>query len=229
MKKNRLLKLFTVIFIASASFSSHATVMISFDTIDGAGTSGPLGGASSYSGSFELDDSVSATGGLNNFNGALDNFEITIGGDTFGGTDGRHRQLVSRNRIGGFLAGSLDNSLGSTFGSYNGYDFVGMTYDFRGASADFFLDSDPTNLANDIVRDSLINEFDYAFMTLSFVDNLGASFNTLRIGFDTLVFAEQSAASTAVPAPATLVLLLTALPFLLKRRLNKESSLSLTA
>lgn len=216
MKKILRLRILTLLLLAGVSLNSYATV-VSFDTKDGTGTGGALAGANSYSGSFELDNSVSATGGLNNFNGALDNFLITIDGQTFGGTDGRHRQLA-----GGFLAGRMDSSFGSVFGSYNGYDFVGMTYDFRGAAADFFLDSDPTNMANDIARDSLTNDFSYALMSLNFEDSSGNSFNTMRIGFDTLVFS----AISPVPAPPALFLFLAGLPLLLlfKSRFNKRVS-----
>ncbi|MCF6281588.1 MAG: hypothetical protein L3J28_05125 [Candidatus Polarisedimenticolaceae bacterium] len=226
MKKILLLKILMLLLLAGASLNSHATVVVSFDTRGNTAIGGPLGWADSFSGSFELDDTVSPIGTLNDFNGALDNFSITIDGQTFGGTDGRHRQLTNGDGTGGFLSGRLNNALGSTFGSYNGYDFVGMTYDFRGAAADFFPDSNPANMANNISRDALGNDFAYALMYLNFNDSFGNSYNTMRIGFDTLLFSDGGAvtAPTPVPAPATLVLLLAGLPLLLKRRLNKRLS-----
>jgi len=223
MKKILLLQISTLLLLVGVSLNSHATVVVSFDTRAGSGLSGPLGGADSFSGSFELDDTVAAAGSLNNFNGALDNFSITIGSDTFGGTDGRHRQLTSASGTSGYLAGRMDGSYGSTFGSYNGYNFVGMSYDFRGLAADFFLDSDPVNMVNDIVRNTLTNDIDYALMAFAFEDDFGNSFDTMRIGFDMLSFSDagNAADTAAVPAPATLALLLTAVPFLRKRRLKK--------
>lgn len=225
MKKNLLLQISTLLLLAGVSLNSYATVIVSFDTRDGSGTGGPLGWASSYSGSFELDDTVIATGrGSKYFNGALDNFSITIGSDTFGGSDGRHMQLTSADGTGGFLAGRMDSSFGSVFGSYNGYDFVGMTYDFRGAAADFFLDSNPVNMTNDIFRNTLTNDFGYARMYLHFKDSLGNSFNTLAIKFDSLAFSDGANITASLPEPASLALILTALPFLRKRRLNKSLS-----
>ncbi len=194
------------------SGSAQAIILVEFESVVNFFNPGPLPKSEIFTGSFEIDDSVVPTsGGIKYFNGALDNFQFSIGGQSFGGTDGRLMQFTDASGIGGFMTGSLGGSQGTTFGTYDDgarlWSFDSMSFDWRGAAAVLFPYSDPSQVSGDLVRNAIQNDFDYALMSFNWTPLSGAESiydNSLRIGFNSIQFTNLN----SVPEPTSVTLLL---------------------
>lgn len=209
----------TVIFPTLA----QAGVIVSFDARVNGFVPGPLPGSTVFSGQFTIDDSVTpSAGGVKYFHGALDDFSVTIAGQTFGGTNGRYTQFTNASGVGGFIGGALGNAGFGTFGTTSGtffdgtdtWNFAGMSLDWRGAAADIFPGGDPALIGTGFGRSNdgitANDEINYALMNLRFVNAAdGTTFNNaLNVSFSRI---EYAGPPMNVPEPAPVMLLLAGL------------------
>ena len=205
-----------VVALPVSSAGAQGNVLVTFDAEVNGFNPGPLTGGTMFSGQFTLDRSV-VPDVVGRFAEALDNFSFTIGGQTFGGTNGRYQQFTSANGASGFMAGALGDAGFGTFGTTNGsfsdgsatWNFVGMSFDWRGAAASIFPGGNPALIGSGFGRSddgiTANDEIDYALMSLRFVNAAdGTLSEALRVSFSRIDFVEPSA---SVPEPATLALL----------------------
>lgn len=223
--------------ITLSAVSAQATVIVTFGGNLSNFNPGPFENTADYSGSFELDTTVTATGPNNSYNGAVDNFTVSIfettGTTTFTGMNGRLQQFSSASGATDFISISLNNSCcGSVSGSTNfsytdgstGNPTTGLftlssiNFDLRGAN----LFTDPLQIATGLSA----GDFNYRSFTMGFIRpatgvpignwgsiNRGGSFNLLT-------FQGASQQITTVPEPGGLALILIGLfaSFGLRRR-----------
>lgn len=176
-----------LLLLLSSSFA-QATIMVTFSgTMDGF-VNGPFNSGDTYSGSFDLDESVAATGVFNDFIGAVDNFQLDIAGNIFTAENGRLRQFAP---VGDDFM-SVD--FGGTFGTINntpsgGNVLTSVHFDWRGAGGALY--PDPTVIATNLT------EVDFGFRRVVF------GFNN---EFDDQVIQNASqinfGPASAVPVPA---------------------------
>jgi hypothetical protein len=219
---------------------AQATVIVTFGGNLSNTNPGPFENTADYSGSFELDTTVTATGANNNYNGAVDNFTVSIfettGTKTFTGMNGRLQQFSSRSGATDFIQVSLNNGCcGSVSGSTNftytdrstGNPTTGLftlssiRLDLRGAN----LFTDPLQIASNLST----GDFSYRKFTMGFIrPTTGVpigNWSSINLGgnFNLLTFQGSSQQMGTIPEPGGLSLLLIGLfaSFGLRRRVKK--------
>ena len=228
--------LLAAVIILSAA-PAQATVIVTFGGNLNNFNPGPFENTADYSGSFELDTTVTATGPNNDYNGAVDNFTVSIfettGTTTFTGMNGRLQQYSSRSGATDFIQVSLNNGCcglvsGSTNFTYtdrrtgnsvtNLFTLSSIKFDLRGAN----LFTDPLQIATGLSA----GDFSYRSFTMGFIRPATGvpigNWSSINRGsnFNLLTFQGASQQITAVPEPGGLALLIMGLfaGFGLRRR-----------
>ncbi len=171
-----------------SSASSHA-VLVTFDGTISNFNPGPFSGGEAFSGSFVMDESVTATGSsIKTFSAALDSFTLTVGTFTFSGENGRIQQFSSSGGATDFLSLSLGGSTGTVSGNVGSFALTKVTMDWRGGN----LFTDRSILAHDLVT----TDFGYRRTTFTFSDT---STNSTAINSSSTITVGPL---TSVPVPA---------------------------
>jgi len=199
--------------IGTAIGSAEATVIVEFGGAVDSFNPGPLTPLSTIEGSFSIDDSISSIGAgmARTFSGAINDLSITINDSILGplvftGQGGNLTQFCQANPPNTppndpvapcepgtrFVSVGVGGTTGIVTGAAGSFDFVSVVFDLRGAE----LFDNPFNVANDLTRDGLVDDFDYARMTMSFS---GIGFGLER-SLDTIRF-------STVPEPSTALLI----------------------
>ncbi len=172
--------------ILFSAVAQAAPVTVSFSgTLDMFNT-GPFAAGTTFSGTFELDSSV-AVSPVNRFPGAVDNLQLNIGGNLFSANNGDLQQvdlIVGRALMFSF-------PVGTTSGSYNGYDFERMSFELRGPD----LLSDVSQMLSTNLTTS-----DFTYITANF--DFGGVLDWVLAGGHEF----NSVTVNAVPIPASLFL-----------------------
>jgi len=183
MLKNKLLPCIALSLISTAS----QAVTVSFSGVMDGFNAGPFSGGTAFSGSFMLDESVVATGGVSTFSGAVDNFVLEIDGNVFTGNNGNVQQFSSASGATDFFTIDIGGSNGSVSGTVGPDVFTGFSVDWRGSN----LFADTTVLAHDLTT----ADFSYTRVIFEFNDLISESVidNASVINFGSV---------SAVPVPA---------------------------
>jgi len=195
--------------LMAAVGTANATILVEFTGAVDSFNPGPLTPLSPLEGSFSIDDSIVSIGGnmIREFTGAINDLSIIIqdsvhGSVALGGQGGNLTQFCQINPpttppndpvtpcgVGTrFVSIVVGGTAGTVTGNAGVFDFTKVSFDLRGGD----LFDNPFNAANDLTRDSLVDDFGYARMTMSFD---GASFGLER-SLDTIRF-------SAIPEPST--------------------------
>ena len=156
MLKNKLLPCIALSLISTAS----QAVTVSFSGVMDGFNAGPFSGGTAFTGSFILDESVAATGGVSTFSGAVDNFMLEIDGNVFTGNNGTARQFSSASGATDFFTVDIGGANGSVSGIAGLDVFTGFSVDWRGPN----LFSDTTVLAHDLT----VADFGYTRVIFGF-------------------------------------------------------------
>ncbi|VAW76723.1 hypothetical protein MNBD_GAMMA15-167 [hydrothermal vent metagenome] len=149
----------------------------------------PFAASDTFSGSFELDESVVPTGGSTaTYTGIVDNFTLDVAGNIFTGQNGRVQQFTGSGGGTDFFTLSLGGSNGTISGSVGTNTINRFTVDWRGAA----LFPDPFVLAQDLTT----GDFSYRRFTLRFND--GTTTTTTIDNAADITFGS----ATVVPVPA---------------------------
>lgn len=183
MLKNKLLPCIALSLISTAS----QAVTVSFSGVMDGFNAGPFSGGTAFTGSFILDESVAATGGVSTFSGAVDNFMLEIDGNVFTGNNGTARQFSSASGATDFFTVDIGGANGSVSGIAGLDVFTGFSVDWRGPN----LFSDTTVLAHDLT----VADFGYTRVVFGFNNLTSESVidNASVINFGSV---------SAVPVPA---------------------------
>ena len=183
MLKNKLLPCIALSLISTAS----QAVTVSFSGVMDGFNAGPFSGGTAFTGSFILDESVAATGGVSTFSGAVDNFMLEIDGNVFTGNNGTARQFSSASGATDFFTVNIGGANGSVSGIAGLDVFTGFSVDWRGPN----LFSDTTVLAHDLT----VADFSYTRVVFGFNNLTSESVidNASVINFGSV---------SAVPVPA---------------------------
>jgi hypothetical protein len=177
------------ILFSTAVYAAPVTVTFS-GTVNQFNT-GPFSAGTPFSGTFELDTSVTVSP-INRFLGAVDNLQLDIGGNLFTGDNGNLQQV---NLTAG-EALLFNFPVGTTSGTYNGKAFESMSFELRGP--DLF-----SNVSQMTSKNLTTSDFTYISATFDFggvsdwVIVRGTEFNSVTV--------------SAVPLPASALLLMPAL------------------
>lgn len=181
--------------LALCSSASYAVEVNFSGQFDGFNT-GPFGSGMAFSGSFTLDESVVATGVNNDFFGAVDNFQLTIGSFSFTGENGLVKQFSSSNGSLDFFGLWIGGINGTVSGpSVNGFDFESVRLDWRGAN----LFGDPTILASNLTQP----DFNYTRVVFGFDGSLNSVIDN---NVTTINFGPGGNTTTSVPEASALSL-----------------------
>ncbi len=175
---------FTTLLLASGNSQA---VMVNFSGNISTFNPGPFAGGENFFGSFEMDESVVASGSsIKIFTGAMDNFTLNVGSFVFTGENGNIRQFSSAGGTSDFFSVSIDNIVGTLTGNVGSSILTGFKVDWRGANL-----FDPTSqLANNLT----IADFSYTRTTIEFDNTV---FNTAINNASDITFGPS-----AVPVPA---------------------------
>lgn len=185
-------RVFGFVLAALVSVASQAApVTVSFSGTLDQFVTGPFAANTHFFGTFELDTSV-AVSPINRFLGAVDNLQLTIGGNTFYADNGDLNQVILPAEEA--LVFSFPE--GTTSGAINGLSFESMSLEMRGP--DLF-----SNVSAMVSTNLGISDFTYLSATFDFgvttdwVIVRNAEFSSVDV--------------SAVPVPAAIWLFLPAL------------------
>lgn len=150
----------------------------------------PFAAGDTFTGSFELDESIVPTGGSTaTYTGVVDNFTLDIAGNIFTGQNGRVQQFTGSGGGTDFFTISLGGSNGSINGNVGANTVNRFTVDWRGSA----LFSDPFTLAQDLTS----GDFSFRRFTLRFDDG-----TTSTTTIDNAADITFGSAAAVVPVPA---------------------------
>ena len=134
-----------------SSSLAQATIMVDFNgTLDGL-TDIPFNAGDSFTGSFELDETVIPTGTtLKTFSGAVGDFQLNIDGNSFTGVNGRYRQF--NNNTADFIRMTIGHTIGTVTGSVTNsgttYSLESVSVEWNGFLGELF--TDPAVIASNL-------------------------------------------------------------------------------